>query len=86
MTAIFLYTLGGLGVLVVLSSIPGLKPIMTPFMELVFWLIKTGFEHLGTWVVWLIKTTLNDHQTLLAHLSHRAEELDVTLEMQRDAK
>lgn len=86
MTAIFLYALGGLGVLVVLAAIPGLKPLMTPLMELVFWLIKTGFEALGAWFVWLIKGSLNDHQTLIAHLTNTADELDPTLAMQRDSQ
>lgn len=84
MTSIFLYALGGLGVLVALSAMPGVKHFVEPLLEFVFFLLKIGSEHLFSWVVWVAKTTLNDHSTLISHLTKSAEELDITIAMREN--
>lgn len=84
MTSVFLYVLGGLGVLVALSAMPGVKHFVEPLLEFVFWLIKVSAEHAFSWVVWVSKTALEDHKTLYAHLTKSAEELDITLAMRVD--
>lgn len=84
MTSLFLYGLGAIGALIALSAIPGVKHFIEPLLEFVFWLIKVGSEHLFSWLVWLAKTALNDHSTVVAHLTNTAEDLDITLALRQD--
>ena len=83
MTSLFFFFLGGLGALVALSAMPGIKHFVQPLLEFVFWLLKLGTEHAVSWIVWLAKTAIDDHSTLIAHLTKSAEELDITLALRQ---
>ncbi len=79
MNTLLFWLLIGLGGLVILNMIPGIKELVKPILGMIFKLIEFMFQNVFWFIFGFFKLIWNDHVEVFRNLTHSAEEIDPTL-------
>lgn len=83
MSTIVIAVLVVIGLIIILSMIPGLQLLVRPIISLFFTMFQLLMENFFAWVVWFAKKLLFAHLTFFKHLTNSDEKLDPTLEARK---
>lgn len=85
MNTLLMYALIGLGVLLVMLLIPGVKVLAELVLKGLLGLFGEVLRHKGIFGVWFVKTIVSDHARLFRHATTSRDKLDPTQKIRREA-